>query len=148
MIEPRENDLLPRPPRRRQGDRFFRDLLDVLAKGDMQLSAVMMGFGLILWGSIGVIQFPSEVERAAVKFALGSSPILWALNYIGVGMAFIWVGVKKFPHPQSVLLGSYCAMIWTMIAAARPTENMTSGTSLNVVVIIMGLMLIQRSGRK
>ena len=128
--------------------RFVSEFFDVLAKADMRLSCVMLGLGLMMWGIIGVAYVPHEVTRAASRFALGDNAFLWAMNYFGVGAGYIWVGVRNLPHPQSMLLGCYSAMIWTMIAVARPTDTFTSGVTLNLIVVIMGLMLVQRSGRR
>ena len=136
------------PPKRRVTDHFGHDLLRIITTGDLTLAGVLMGFAMILWGLIGVfVSPPVDMQWFVRDFVLSSVPF-WFCNHVGAGAAFIWCSVRKFPHPQSLFLGAYCTMMWTFIAVSRPVASFTSGMTLNLVVILMGVLLIHRSGKK
>ena len=122
-------------------------LREILLDSDLTIAAFILGWGLIFWGGVAVSIRPSDLLTFAGSMEAGS-PIFWVANYIGVGMGYIWVSYKRFPPLSSLLIGGYSCLVWTWIASIRGSSNITSGVTLNAVVILMGVLLVQRSARK
>lgn len=121
-------------------------IAQILLTSDIGFACTVLGFASILWGIFGLIYTP-DLKWFAGDFALEVAPWIWGVNSILVGCAFIHVAAHDFPAGRSLLLGSYCIMCWTWIALGRPTSSFSSGMTLNFVVIFMGAILVQRSGR-
>lgn len=75
---------------------------------------------------------------------------VWGIAYVSVGLGFMHQAYKKFQPIPSLLVGSAAVIIWFWILTVRSVTltNFTNGITLNVVVIIMGALLIQRSATK
>ena len=134
-------------PHRRAGDKFLSDLLEVLLEGDIRFGGLVLGMAMMMWGVLGAFISPKDITWFAADFVFSNSWFWFANHFLG-GLAWVWCSVKRFPHPQSMLLGSWCVLMWTMIQVSRPSATYTSGMTLNFVVIFMGLMLIYRSGKQ
>jgi hypothetical protein len=134
-------------PHRRASDQYRTELARILIDGDLSLVAVLLGFGMIVWGSIGIFLNPQDLFVFAKDFAF-QMPIFWGINSIGLGFAFLWVAVKKFPAGPCLLLGTYCVTVYTWIAVSRAVSSITSGVTLNLLVIVVGALIIHRSGHK
>jgi hypothetical protein len=134
-------------PRRRAGDKFFADTLEVLLEGDIRFAGTVLGMAMMVWGVLAAFVSPNDINWFAGDFVFRQT-WFWFANHFFCGAFWIWCSVKRFPHPQSMLLGSWCVLMWTMIQVSRPSASYTSGMTLNFVVIFMGLMLIYRSGKQ
>lgn len=122
-------------------------LKEILLESDVSLASFMMGAGLIMWGVVAIFMAPTDffTFASSMKF-LGTW--FWFINYTLVGSGFIYAAIKKFPPFLSLCVGGYAALIWTWIASIRGFSNFTSGVTLNIIVIVMGILLVQRSGTK
>lgn len=125
----------------------LREVSDILINSDLRLLCLLHGFLMIAWGSIGMFIHPEDLIRLATDFIF-FLPVFWGLNIIGVGMAYIYVAIKNLPQGLSLGLGTYVVCCWTWIAVSRPVSSVTSGVTLNLTVIIVGALLIHRSGRQ
>ena len=118
----------------------------ILLQSDLSLSTFVLGIALVLWGVIAFFMVPLDLVAFVGDFSKGT-PLLWAINYVVAGIGFVWVTLKGFPAMSSLLVGCYCCVMWTWIASVRNySSNLTSGLTLNLVVIFLALLLIQRSG--
>jgi hypothetical protein len=104
----------------------------------------MMGLGLIMWGLIAAVMAPSDLYTFSNNLHFGTTAF-WIANYIVVGILYITAAIRNHPPMLSLLVGGYSTLIWTWIASMRGTANFTSGVTLNIIVIVMGLLLVQRS---
>lgn len=132
-------------PQRRLGETPVT-LKYILLCSDISLACFVLGCGLILWGIIAGIMSPKDVFTFAGDMAI-LNPVFWVANYIALGSGFIYVTMRSFPNLPSLFVGGYGTVIWSWIAAYRGSANFTSGVTLNVIVILMSIILIQRSRR-
>jgi hypothetical protein len=126
--------------------RFGKEALDIILHADFQLAGLMLGLSMVMWGCISTFVAPNDIAWFAQDFIFQST-VFWFINHTGAGILWIYASVKKYPHPLSMLLGSWCAMMWTFVQVSRPTSTYTSGMTLNFVVIAMGILLVYRSGK-
>lgn len=135
---------------RRATDSFkakLNRIQQILLEGDITFACVVLGMANILWGIFGLIYTP-DIQWFAKGFALEFAPWVWALNHALAGLGFIHIAVHGFPKGRSLLFGSYVIMVWTWIAMGRPSATFSSGMTLNLVEILMGAIIVQRSGRQ
>lgn len=125
---------------------YFEQVAHVILHGDITFSSVVLGHSMILWACFGLFK-TADIAWFASGFAFEWSPWLWALNHAAVGFGFIHCALHKFPPGRSLMLGTYCCCVWTLIAVGRPSATFSSGMTLNIVVIFMGAILTHRSGR-
>lgn len=125
---------------------FGKEVLNILLTGDITFGCVMLGLSMMLWSAFGMFK-TTDIAWFASGFAFEWSPWLWAMNHALVGYGFIHCAIHKFPPGRSLMLGTYCCCVWTMIAVGRPAASFSSGMTLNIVVIVMGALLTHRSGR-
>lgn len=123
------------------------DIQHILTHGDARFAFVVLGLACIFWGVLGLVYTP-DIQWFAKGFALEVAPWLWGLNHLLFGLALVRVAVANFPPGLSLLVGSYGCMAWTWIALGRPVSSFSSGMTLNLVVILMSVVLVQRSGRQ
>lgn len=121
-------------------------IVDILLHGDITFGCVILGLGMIMWGILGLFHQPDLVWFAK-GFALEVAPWLWGMNHMVAGYMFIHCALHHFPPGRSLMFGSYCVMLWTWIAMGRPASSFSSGVTLNFIIILMGAILVQRSGR-
>jgi hypothetical protein len=126
---------------------FGDQIVDVLLNADVTFACVVLGLSMICWGILAGMYNPGDVKFFSGGFAFEWAPWLWALNHAAVGYGFIHCAVHGFPPGRSLMLGTYCCCVWTLIAVGRPSSSFSSGMTLNFVVIFMGAILAQRSGR-
>lgn len=122
-------------------------LKEILMHSDLTLSAFLLGIGLIVWGTIAVIMSPADMYSFA-NAVQSTTFLFWVFNYFFVGVGFVCVSIKKFPPLASLLVGTYATLMWTWIASIRGSSNFTAGVTLNFIVIVMGLLLVQRSAKQ
>lgn len=119
----------------------------ILLDSDLSLAAFLLGVGLIMWGGIAVVMAPNDLLFFAADMKAAGA-VFWAFNYFIAGTGFIYCAMKEFPPFTSLMVGCYCTLVWTWIAGVRGSANFTSGVTLNAIVIVMGVILVQRSSRK
>ena len=122
-------------------------LKELLLYSELDLAAFILGIGLIAWGIIAFSIQPSDLISFSANM-LVLSTLGWAMNYVLVGVGFVVCAWKKFPATLSLLVGGYACLVWTWVAAVRGASDFTSGITLNIIVIIMGVLLVQRSGQR
>jgi hypothetical protein len=124
-----------------------KKVLDILLNGDVTFACVVLGLSMICWGALAAVYNPHDTAFFSKGFAFEWSPWLWGLNHAFVGYGFIHCAIHGFPPGRSLVLGTYCCCVWTLIAVGRPSSSFSSGMTLNFVVIFMGAILAQRSGK-
>jgi hypothetical protein len=122
-------------------------LREILLDSDATLATFILGAALIVWGVTAVAVAPSDFFTFADSMHVGSM-WFWFANYVLVGAGLILCAFYKFPPLPSLLIGGYAVLAWTWVASARGSANFTSGVTLNIIVIVMGCLIVQRSGRK
>lgn len=120
---------------------------EILMDSDLSLSAFILGAALILWGMTAVIMAPEDFFTFADTMHVGST-WFWFANYVLIGFGFMCCAYRGFPPLMSLLIGGYAVLAWTWVASMRGTANFTSGVTLNAVVIVMGCLMVQRSGKQ
>jgi hypothetical protein len=119
-------------------------LKEILLESDITLASFMLGWGLFWWGIFAFFLSPQDFSVVDTQNVMN---MFWFFNYVGVGLGYVYVAYRKFPSMTSMLIGGYSCVIWTWVAAMKSTSsNLTSGITLNLIVIAMGILLIQRSG--
>lgn len=124
----------------------MNDIGKILTEADTRFAFVVLGIACMFWGVLGLIYTP-DIHWFANGFAFEVMPWVWGANHLLFGMALIKVAVDGFPPGISLLVGSYGCMAWTWIALGRPVSSFSSGMTLNLVVILMSVVLVQRSGK-
>lgn len=121
----------------------------VLVNGDISMLLLLAGLGLILWATFGVVMFTNDLNAYAKMFPFGNG-IFWVLNYALCGLAMWYLVGAKLPAVPSLLVGAWVCMIWSWSATARFAEATAHQTSnaTSIVYILIGLMLIQRTGNQ
>lgn len=117
----------------------------IMLQSDISLSVLLMGCGLVAWGTIAVIWAPSDLLTFAGDMSKVLPAWFWVWNYVGCGALFIYIALKEFPPVPSLFAALWSVLGWTHIAAIRGFSNFTSGVSLNILVIVVGLLIAQRS---
>lgn len=120
---------------------------EILLESDLSLSALILGAAMIFWGVTAMVMAPADFFTFADTMRLGTT-WFWFWNYTMVGAGFMCCAVRKFPPLTSLLIGGYAVLAWTWVASMRGSANFTSGVTLNAVVIVMGCLMVQRSGAK
>ena len=126
---------------------MIRRIKEILLDSDLSLSAFILGWAMVMWGVVAVWIAPTDFFTFADTVKLGTT-WFWFWNYVAVGAGFIYCACRRFPPLPSLLIGGYGTLVWTWIAAMRGFSNFTSGVTLNAVVIVMGCLMVQRSGRQ
>ena len=121
-------------------------LHEIFIESDLSLSAAILGVAMVFWGCTALIMTPKEFFDFSDTMKLGSV-WFWFANYTLVGAGFFCCAFRKFPPLLSLLIGGYAVLAWTWVASMRGSANFTSGVTLNAVVIVMGCLMIQRSGK-
>lgn len=122
-------------------------IIFILLHGDITFACAVLGMAMIMWGVLG-LSYTSDLKWFASGFVMEVAPWFWGINHMAAGYAFIHCALHHFPPGRSLMFGSYCVMCWTWIAMGRPAASFSSGMTLNFVIILMGAILIQRSGKK
>ena len=117
----------------------------IIMHGNIEFACVVLGHGMVLWGLIGALH-PSDLVWFASGFAFEVYPFVWAINHIAIGLGFIYVGTHYLPRWPCLLLGTYGAVVWTWIMMSRPSSSLSSGVTLNVIIVFMSMLIVQRSG--
>lgn len=117
----------------------------IMLESDISFAVFWMGVGLILWGVIAVVWAPGDFLTFAGDMSKVVPALVWFFNYVGCGVLFVCIALKDFPPAPSLLASLWSVLAWTYIAGIRGFSNFTSGVSLNILVIVIGLMIAQRS---
>lgn len=120
---------------------------EIFLESDISLACTMLGLGLIFWGCVAIYMNPADFFSFSEAMKFGTT-WMWFANYAMAGCGFIWAAHRKFPPALSLLVGTHACLVWTWIASVRGFSNVTSGITLNAIVICMGALLIQRSGKR
>lgn len=123
-------------------------LRTVLLYGDISMTLMLGGLGLMLWAAFGLLMFTNDLVAYANMFPHGNG-MFWVANYIMCGLA-MWVLVAfRFPPLLSLFTGSWICVIWVWSAIARMTATATfqTGNATSIVYILLGLLIIHRSAR-
>lgn len=118
----------------------------ILLEADITLASFMMGLALVAWGLVAVFKAPNDFFAFSDAMRIGNT-WFWLFNYLSAGAGFLYVAYKNLPSMPSLLIGSYAILVWTWVASIRDASNLTSGVVLNLIVILMGLLLVQRSSK-
>lgn len=113
---------------------------------DISLVCTLQGFSMIVWALIALFH-SSDLTAFAADFAF-IAPAFWFLNAFLCGIAEITLASLRFPPGATLMLGTYFVTVWTWIAVTRPAASFSSGATHNLMVIIIGALMIHRSGRK
>lgn len=126
----------------------LQQLRSVLVDGDISLVLLLGGFGLILWALFGLRVYTTELDDYAKLFSFGSKNF-WFLNYIFCGLGMWALVAYQYPPTISLLLGTWCAIIWSWSALGRLSNEATfqTGNATSVVYVIIGLLIIQRTAK-
>ena len=122
-------------------------LYEILFESDLSMACFMLGLGLIAWGLVAVFMAPADFFSFADGMRFGGV-WFWFANYMIAGYGFVYVAMHRFPQGISMLVGVHAGLVWTWIAGIRGFSNITSGITLNAIVIVMGFLLCQRTGVK
>lgn len=125
----------------------WEEFTGILMHSDIRFACVVLGLAMGMWACFGLVM-RRDLEWFAMGFALEFSPWLWAVNHWVVGLGFIHVALHKLPKGRCLALGTYAAVVWGWIAMGRPASTFSSGVTLNIVIIFMAMLIVQRSGAK
>ena len=119
-----------------------------LLEGDISMTLMLGGLGLIMWAVFGVVMFTNDLAAYAAMFPHGNAGF-WVINYVLCGLAMWAIVAFNFPPLACLLTGSWVCVIWTWSAIARMTSTATyqTGNATSIVYILLGLLIIHRSAR-
>lgn len=120
---------------------------EILLYSDLSLSAFTLGWAMVVWGIIALATSHATppvptglTDAGAVRF--------WFWNYVIVGAGLVHCAYLRFPPLQSLLVGGYSVLVWAWVATMRVSSPFTSEVTLHAVVVFIGCLLVQRSGRR
>jgi hypothetical protein len=121
----------------------------ILLDGDISMTLILAGLGLILWAGFGLFMFMGDLAAYTKMFPFGNGEF-WVANYIFCGLAMWYIAAAQYPPLTSLLVGSWVCVIWTWSALARMTVTATyqTGNATSIVYILLGLLIIHRSARR
>lgn len=123
-------------------------LKHVLRDGDISLTVFLSGLGLFLMAILGLTTKSAEMVAYANMFPIGNV-YFWIANYFVCGFMMWFIVAKQFPPTTSLLLGSWCLIIWSWSLLGRMSDinNYQTGNVTSVIYVIIGFLIIQRSQR-
>ncbi len=123
-------------------------LLSVIKEGDISLVLLIGGMGLIMWALFGIFAYPAEVIMYANLFPFGN-PMFWLANYILCGISMWLLVAFQYPPTFSLLVGTWCSIVWSWSALGRMNEMATfqTGNATSIIYVLIGLLIIQRTAR-
>ncbi len=126
----------------------LQQLREVIVEGDISLVLLLGGLGLILWAIFGLLAHTDDLSNYARLFPFGNIGF-WVLNYLFCGLAMWFLVAYQYPPTFSLLLGTWCSIVWSWSALARMSNLATfqTGNATSVVYVIIGLLIIQRTSR-
>lgn len=116
----------------------------IFLDSDISLAAFLMGVGLLFWGGFAIVMDPKAFFTFTSAMEIGPT-WFWLGNYLVAGAGFVYVAYKEFPAGPSLFVAVHGGLVWTWIASVRGFSNVTSGVTLNILVIIMAFIVAQRS---
>jgi hypothetical protein len=126
---------------------IMKRIKEILLDSPLDLSAFLLGIALVAWGIVAYFLAPDDYfnfAQATKYFSIH----FWLANYILVGIGFVLTAIHRFPPVGSMLVGAWATLVWGWIAFVRLENEHTSGIVLNFIVILVGILLVQRSSRK
>lgn len=126
----------------------LQQLKSVLVEGDISLVLLLGGLGLILWAIFGLVSNAQDLSNYAKLFPFGGI-LFWVVNYLFCGLAMWFLVAYQYPPTISLLLGTWCSIVWSWSALGRMSNMATfqTGNATSVIYVIIGLLIIQRTSR-
>ncbi len=128
--------------------KIFSRIKYIFLESDLSMSSLIFGMSLMLWGMVAIMIGHVDLLAFAGPTKTIIANWIWALNYIVLGACFITVAILNHPSLLTMLVGAYASLVWTWIASIRQFPVLTSGVTLNIFVVLMGVLLIVRSRKK
>ena len=110
---------------------------------------IIHGTSMIVWSLTAFLAHPEDLLIFEKLFADGISKYMgtfWGINALLCGLMEVWLVAKRFPSFPTLMLGAYFAGLWTWVAAVRPMAPPTGSLTINVAVVLVGILLVHRSG--
>jgi hypothetical protein len=128
--------------------KWHGEIIYQLFNGDVSMVLLLGGLGLILWALLGITLRTEEFATYICSLPIGNKTF-WIINYISVGSSMWWLAAKKLPALPSLLIGTWICTIWSWVALARITSEdiFQTNSATPVFYILIGLLIIQRSGK-
>ncbi len=126
----------------------LKKLREVIENGDISMVLLLAGLGLILWAGFGIFVTTEEIEQYARMFPFGNVGF-WIINYIICGLAMWWLVAYQYPPTLSLLVGTWCSIVWSWSVLGRLAniDSFHTGNATSIIYVIVGLLIIQRTSR-
>ena len=120
-----------------------------ITDGDIDVTLLFAGAGLLLWVFFGLYANRNDLTSFANMFPLGGI-IFWTLAYVIGGIGCFALVATKMNPTLSIFVGGWLTIIWSWSFFARSVAISTqqTGNATSMIYIILGLLIIHRSGRK
>lgn len=109
---------------------------------------LLAAVGLITWVVFGFTAAQADLQAYAAMFPLGGV-WFWVSAYIIAAFGLVYLVAYKLPPMASLLVGGWLVTIWSWSFFARATAVYTAqtGNATSILYIIIGVLILQRSGK-
>ena len=128
-------------------NKFFPRVKEILLESDITFAVLLLGFSMILWAVFAIVMAPDDFMTFSNSMKVGAT-WFWFANYAIVGAGLMYVAVHRLPPGASMFFGGWGCVAWSYIAAIRGFSNITSGVTLNFLVVLVCFLIAQRSRAK
>lgn len=137
-------------PRRRRSDTGpLANIKHALLNGNIDMVMLLAAVGLLAWVAFGFAAAKADLENYALMFPLGGV-WFWVSAYIIAAFGLIYLVAYHMPPMASLMVGGWLVTIWSWSFFARATQVYTAqtGNATSILYILIGVLILQRSGSR
>lgn len=128
---------------------FYQNIIDAVNTSSIDMVLLLGAAGLFAWVIFGFTGAKADLKNYAAMFQTGSVEF-WVSVYVGTGLGMIYLVGTKYPPTSSLLVGLSLVWMWSFSFFARTTQVYTAqtGNATSIIYIIIGVLVLQRSGKR
>jgi hypothetical protein len=128
---------------------FIQNLTEAVNASSIDMVLLLGAAGLFAWVAFGFAGAKADLANYAAMFNIGSVGF-WVTVYLGTGIGMVYLVGAKYPPLASLLVGLSLVWMWSFSFFARTTQIYTAqtGNATSIIYIIIGVLVLQRSGKK
>lgn len=138
------------PYRRRKEDlSAWGNFKHKLVHSDIFMVLVLGALGLLAWVGFGFTSAKADLHNFAAMFPLGGVEF-WVFAYVAAALGMIHIAANDLPPFSSLIVGGWIITIWSWSFFARATQVYTAqtGNATSILYILIGVLILQRSGKR
>lgn len=137
------------PRRRRYDTGPVANIKYALLTGNIDMVLLIGALGLLAWVVFGFAAAKADLDNYAAMFPIGGV-WFWVSAYVIAAVGMIYLVAFKMPPMASLMVGGWLVTIWAWSFFARATQVYTAqtGNATSIIYILIGVLVLQRSGSK